>query len=295
LAAEKGLRLIVINRRDYAPTTLLDESELKQVSSADPVVREAFLRDRGIEFALFTDQLIDELSLPPPTEDGKNGGLAWMGWSLGTPFPVAAVAAGAALPETIKKRVQSYLRRLIILDCPTQALGLKQPPEAYIPLFDEEIPVHLRDSIFADWVSSYFSHKNIHSGDLEYRIPDQSRKGSVASMTPEQIAEYIDPQPALRSENYLLTTFQPQFLETTKRAIFDYTVRESWPDMKVWVLYGDAAPWAVPYAASELMRMAIEIRNEELFSTHILPGANRFSFWDNPPQAIDGYLYCMEN
>ena len=114
LAASKGLRLIAINRRDYAPTTLFDETELKELSSNDPALRENFLHNRGIELCLFTDHIIDELSLPPSTDDGSNGGVAWMGWSLGNANPIAAVVAGMSLPDKIKDRLQNYLRKLII-------------------------------------------------------------------------------------------------------------------------------------------------------------------------------------
>ena len=161
-------------------------------------------------------------------------------------------------------------------DCPTLGLGLKEPPEAYIPLTDEGIPLHLRTPAFAEWVSSYFNHKDIHSAELEYRVPDPSRKGTVAAMTPEEIAACVDSATELRSERYLITTFQPHFFESAKKAIFDQTLRDSWKNMKVWVLYGDKSPWHMPFSAFELSRMAKEMGKENLIHTHVLEGANHF-------------------
>jgi len=114
LASSRGLRLIALNRRDYAPTTLLSDDELLELKSDDPVVRDKFLHDRGMEIALFTCNIIEELGLPPVTQDGQNGGVAWLGYARGNAFTVATVAAALSLPASLEMRLRSYLRRLII-------------------------------------------------------------------------------------------------------------------------------------------------------------------------------------
>lgn len=114
LASSKKLRLICLNRRDYAGTTLYSPGELEVLSSGSKTDRAAFLAARGLEIALVLDRLIDELSLPPPTADSKDGGLALMGWSSGNVEALAAIAGFPSFPPNVQRRLQLYLRRYIM-------------------------------------------------------------------------------------------------------------------------------------------------------------------------------------
>jgi len=114
LAASRGLRLIVLHRRDYAPTTLFSDTELQELKSDDPTIRDRFLHDRGMEIALFTCNVIKALELPPLTKDGQNGGVAWLGWSYGNAVTISTVVAALSLSANLKALLQSYLRGLII-------------------------------------------------------------------------------------------------------------------------------------------------------------------------------------
>ena len=133
-------------------------------------------------------------------------------------------------------------------------------------------------------------------------------------MTPEQLASCVDLNPGPRSESHLLANFQSHYFENTKTAIFEEAVRKSWKNMKVWALYGDEAPWQVIHSVFELNKMAkSELVKGVMFQTCSLKGANHFvsrigprvphgihhtysqPFWDNPPQAILGFSYCIKN
>ena len=106
--------MVCVNRRDYPGTTLYTPAELKALSEMDEEGHAAILEARGIELAAFLDALIDTLSLPGLTPDGKEGGLALMGWSMGNMFTLSTIASVSSLEPQIQTRLQSYLRKLIM-------------------------------------------------------------------------------------------------------------------------------------------------------------------------------------
>ena len=141
---------------------------------------------------------------------------------------------------------------------------------------DEDIPPDQQGPATFNWIGAYFKHKDIQSLDLEYKTPDPARKGTVASMTPEQFAACADLNPTLRSEIHSISNFRTNLHGFMKRAIFDESTRKTWENMRVWVVYGDAAPWPAPHAAVALERMAKDMGKEDSIRTLVLPGANHF-------------------
>ena len=114
LATSRGIRVVCINRRDYPGSTLCTTDELKVIYDRSDEERAAFLNARGVEIALFLDSLIDVLGLPAPTEDGTNGGLELMGWSMGTMFVMCTAASIPSFPPHVQTRLQLYVRRMIL-------------------------------------------------------------------------------------------------------------------------------------------------------------------------------------
>ena len=130
---------------------------------------------------------------------------------------------------------------------------MEDPPKQYNPLFDG--PQEQSGTRFAYWVSSYFSHGDLSSHDLEnltYKTPDPSRPASITNMTPAEFESMVDILPASRSELFLLTKFDPLFVQQTSKALFDPVTRALWSRLEVWMLYGDSAPWNVIYPAWEV-------------------------------------------
>lgn len=114
LAPSKGIRLICVNRRDYAETTLFSVDELDIIANGDKKARLTFLQDKALEYATAITGLIEECSLPAPTSDGSAGGIALMGWSLGNMASLSIVSAIDTYPPSIKKTLQNYVRRVIV-------------------------------------------------------------------------------------------------------------------------------------------------------------------------------------
>jgi len=295
LASSKGLRIVCLNRRDYAPTTLYSPSELKVLSEGTETERVVFLQSRGIELAQFLNRLIDELSLPAPTAEGNDGGLALLGWSLGNTATLATIASASCLSTEVQQRLQLYLRRLILLEPPCVALGIKDPPKGYGPLHDGTIPPAERGAAFVKWVSSYFTHGDLSTRDpdiLNYRNPSSSREPSVSNMSPEEFNSMVDFAPGERSDSFLSSSFYDDFAQQTQKALFDPTTRALWPNLDVWHVHGDAPSWNPIYAAWEIERQA-KAFGEQTVKFSVIKGANHFVFWDDPKTAINAFRQCL--
>jgi len=106
LAAPRGVRIIAVNRRDYAESTLFSPAELNQLNNGEQTARASFLQARGLEMAHFVAALIEKLNLPKPSEDRTNGGIALIGWSLGNILPMSIMNSITFLPGETKTRLQ---------------------------------------------------------------------------------------------------------------------------------------------------------------------------------------------
>lgn len=109
-----GVRLVAINRRNYANSTPFSLKEVKIIEHGDEEERAKFLGARGHELALFLDWFIKRHNLPPISPDGKNGGIILIGWSLGCALIFAAISHADSLPIDVQSRLTKYIRKLIM-------------------------------------------------------------------------------------------------------------------------------------------------------------------------------------
>ena len=115
IASHHGVRFVAINRRDYPGSTPLSPSDLEALSSDSAEAKTAFLRARGVEFATFICRFSAQHEIPTASPDGKSGGFAVLGWSLGCAFAHATVSHFDVLPPAHKEYFSQNLRGLIFL------------------------------------------------------------------------------------------------------------------------------------------------------------------------------------
>jgi len=158
-------------------------------------------------------------------------------------------------------------------------LGLPEPPQRYLPLLDDTIPINERGDIYTDWVSSYFEHRNVAShndDDLEYRLPKTSKKSTIGQMSQEELVATVYHGPGVGSEYHLISQFQLTFLQQTQKELFDPDMCDAWSNLKIWLLYGDSASWHMPHAAWKLEEMIKENEKPDRVHFRIIKGANHF-------------------
>ena len=72
------------------------------------------MKARGLELARFLVWVIKDQKIPPASEDGKTGGLALLGWSLGNITTMAFLGNLKSYPEDIVETLEPYLRTFLI-------------------------------------------------------------------------------------------------------------------------------------------------------------------------------------
>lgn len=125
LAPETGLRVVAINRRDYPGSSTIPASEVSilQLATGGDEQKAALLSKRGVEVSTFIDRFIVQNDILPISADGKTGGIAIVGWSLGVALALAAFANIDILPSETRARFATHLRSVILQG--TQFTGYK--------------------------------------------------------------------------------------------------------------------------------------------------------------------------
>ena len=79
MAAPNNLRLVILNRRDYAGSTKYTEAELESLREG----RREFLENLGLETITFLAWFATTQDIPKLSADRKTGGFVTIGWSMG--------------------------------------------------------------------------------------------------------------------------------------------------------------------------------------------------------------------
>jgi pimeloyl-ACP methyl ester carboxylesterase len=111
LAAPNNLRLVVLNRRGYPGSTPYTAGEKDNLVHG----RKLFLETLGLQVAQFLTAFLDQNDIPRASPDGKSGGLALLGWSLGGLSVLTLLGQSDAIPKSYFTRLGPYLRTCLLL------------------------------------------------------------------------------------------------------------------------------------------------------------------------------------
>ncbi|KAL5498105.1 hypothetical protein ACEPAH_2235 [Sanghuangporus vaninii] len=319
IAKQHNLRVIALNRRDYVGSTPYSKSELAIINSNDDRAFPAFLQARGLEIARFLVWVIKEKNIPRANADGKEGGLAVLGWSLGNLITMAFMRYLKTYPSEIVETIRPYLRTFYIYECGAGTLGYPSPEGGYHPLNDTTIPPRMRGIVFGNWVSSYYRHPYYSSpsssdngkpdrtiSSLRVRAPERDevyKPSTLDSIAPADLIKCVDPVPPIRSEQPFMGTISRSIMyeHTLGVLLLDYAKAQPedpeaqanierddviLPDVKVRVIYGDASIWSITWNTWQLekdlekwRRGGRKIRDVRFL---LVEGANHFLHWDDP-------------
>ncbi|KAJ7179679.1 hypothetical protein C8R46DRAFT_887763 [Mycena filopes] len=199
-AHKNNLRVVLWNRRDYRGSTKYTDAELKDLHEG----RKVFQDRLALQLAEFFQYFIKHENTPALTADRKAGGFILMGWSFGNATTLSLLSDSAVIPKGIYNMIEPYIMSLVMYDPPYTALGYILPDQEkyYDPWTDPDYPTpeQLYDN-FQQWVSSYYTHKNIGSGNREeMSFEKRTEKRTVAGWTEEQKEKYFDKVAAVRTE-----------------------------------------------------------------------------------------------
>ncbi|EMD39248.1 hypothetical protein CERSUDRAFT_47214 [Gelatoporia subvermispora B] len=289
LAPTANIRLVAINRRGYLGSTPYTFDEL-EAFQRDDTAKEAFVRSRGLEMALFVDQFIQEHQLPPISVDGKAGWVAVLGWSMGSSFALCAVAHSDALPPESSARLQSHLRTLILLDPPAVPLGMSHKIAPWSPQLDTTISKKEGVAFSTFLLTAYFKHGDLSSRkeeELSRFVPSKYRPASIYDMSDADLESMLQAELADISSpdmQYFLTC-GPQLPASYRKACYDPQVRSSFPRLKVWEICGEATLshcWVAYWAIED----DNTTHGGDMVHFKVIDRANHFMHWDDPENTV---------
>ncbi|KAJ6508238.1 hypothetical protein C8R45DRAFT_966646 [Mycena sanguinolenta] len=292
LAPTRALRIICINRREYPGSTPHTAEELRVYASGSDEERAALITDAGINLALAVDGIIQQCELP------SAGSVALCGWSLGNVFVMAAMASILSLPPETRTRLEHFVRTFIVWDPPTQSLGLEGPPNAYTPLYDQELSPADRGPAFAKWVGSYFIHGDLSGRDpsqLSYRNVDPSKKSTFEEMPIGELLEIADLSVGDKCDSIIVQApFASILSALVNMALFDPKIRGAWNNSKVAYMYGKASSGNAQFAVWDVEKRVEAAKGSAPITFRPIEGANHFVMWDNPGLALDELIDCTK-
>ncbi|KAK2467226.1 hypothetical protein APHAL10511_000775 [Amanita phalloides] len=292
-APKKGARFVATNRRNYPGSTPFSEAEINVLINGTKEQKDAFNQDRGHEIAMFIQKLIEKENIPPITADGKSGGVAVLGWSLGTGYADATIAYADTLPSDVRSHLSKYIRSLTIQEPHEVMFGTMPEPPFYTPLIDTHIPETDRYAMFAHWISCYFQHGDITTKDpkvLSRTVPASVRPSSLCNMSMDEQKETICTGAEPAYELPYMINFLEQFGDTYHKSFFGDGTRALFPNFRASFIVGEFSPafgistyWKVEKDAKEAGKPV---------NLKIIPNGNHFGHWDDPEETMDVYLEC---
>jgi len=110
LGVAHNIRLVILNRRDYAGSTKYTDENLKDLVAGD----ESFMERLALEVKHFLLWFVDTHNIPKITADRKSGGFAIMGWSMGSATAFSLIGYPDVVGNESYQRLEPYLRQLIL-------------------------------------------------------------------------------------------------------------------------------------------------------------------------------------
>ncbi|TFK80897.1 alpha/beta-hydrolase [Polyporus arcularius HHB13444] len=285
------IRFVAISRRGYPGSTPYDPDEIARIPTDGDGQKEEFLRARGREVAVFIDKFIDAFHLPPISADGSSGGIALMGWSLGSAVALSVISHLDTYPQSVQTRLSAYLRTLILHEPPQVALGLPPVPKSWSPQYDKSITPGQALRIGIHWLTSYFRHGDLSTRSLdalEYVVPATYRAPSIYTMSDAEVAQMVSYDLAGPDAMWFMNS-RTQLRASYERACFDSGLRAKMPHMKVWLVVGDVTPSFAIAAAWQVEADDQRLGGGNSVRVKWVRGSNHFMQWDEPSLALQTF------
>ncbi|KAF8529854.1 Alpha/Beta hydrolase protein [Gautieria morchelliformis] len=335
IAAASHVRLVTLNRRGYAGSTPFSEAETLPIDpstvsistedgTASATTRSnrvlsghymTFMQQRGAEMARFLVWFIENERIPPRsdcnTESRASGGISLLGWSLGNATTLSMLAFASTFDPGLMKKLEPYLRKVIIFDPPHAALGYPTPENSYNPLLDPEIRVEERQPRFMAWVSSYFVHspsvrdpatplRDLTNGLLEQRVMNPSKKSTAAHFTAPAAIEVVSQR---NGDMFALGEHaRPVFEAVRTRAIFG-NLNETYgppvlPKVDISYIWCTDSVWEAVLAMRSLQQDIASPPDYHYPARSVrfiaLEGGNHFIHYDDPLKAFAAFAQALE-
>ncbi|TFK73220.1 alpha/beta-hydrolase [Pluteus cervinus] len=285
LAPASNIRLVTVNRRNYPGSSPFTPADITNLAT------KAGLDQMATDVAGFLTWFVDHNDIPRASADGKSGGLAVLGWSMGSCSLVAFLGQPDVVGAQTYTKLEPYLRKAIIYDSPSLGLGFESPPHLRLMPFIDPTKGNTPEAVdvqgFADWVGSHYSHP----GDIDTN--DISALDTVSKGTRPHTSVLSDAERKTIIQfdklgfEMALTPVLHLIREQTDKALLDETYAKSvLPKLTVVHFVCLSTGWMPLYglqqvrkAREELIAKGKVLRPYEVVK---LPGEDHFAHWEAP-------------
>ncbi|THU95907.1 hypothetical protein K435DRAFT_112270, partial [Dendrothele bispora CBS 962.96] len=293
-----NLRTVVVNRRGYPGSTPYTESEMEDLNQGKKV----HLEKLGSLIGSFVERFIEEnektgAGIPKISGEGKSGGVAIMGWSIGAVSAMSMFADPALISPKSYSLLQKYVKDLVFYDPPAHAFGYPYLSDMYYPWRDKDITTPDQfSSGFLSWVSSYYQHPN-PNGPSATLLDNSKSTAQQTSFSSEELERFCH-KPSLPQEFAIFGPIQSAINSMSKEVLLNADLAASFfPNVKMTFLMCTRSPWLCPWGAIETRRHYVEAymklpSHQKLRELEFVPvdGANHMVHWDDPEQFLDAVL-----
>jgi hypothetical protein len=109
-AAKDNVRLVIVNRRDYAGSTKYTDDNLKDLNEG----KASFMERLGAEVGHLLVWFAQTHKIPKISADRKSGGLSLMGWSMGNATSMSLFGYPEFVGKDTYTKLGPYFRQLIL-------------------------------------------------------------------------------------------------------------------------------------------------------------------------------------
>ncbi|KAL0062747.1 hypothetical protein AAF712_010369 [Marasmius tenuissimus] len=289
-----NLRTILWNRRDYPGSTRYTDAELEDLTEG----RKVFMDKIGQQIADFIVQFIEKENIPQASPDFKAGGVAVMGWSMGTASVMTLFSDPTIISPEVYGVLEKYVRDLILDDPPYLSFGYEVPKDVktYDPWTDPDCktPEELYQN-FGFWVSSFYDHKNPHIGNLvDLDMRKRGDEYTVTKWTEEEFNKYYTADAAVRSElKMYVEPMQTVLRDMAQKVFYDEKLIKSYfPKVKITLIVGTRTNWHCIWGPMENKRrydahIAQAGKTARPVELYPIEGGNHFAHWEAPKTLLE--------
>ncbi|RPD62824.1 hypothetical protein L227DRAFT_562086 [Lentinus tigrinus ALCF2SS1-6] len=322
-AAERNLRLVLLNLRGYPGSTPYTEREIDLLEgmstaiSKESTPQDMALEARGKEVAEFLRWFIKTENIPAIREDPGSGqllgGLSVLSWSGGNAATFAMFAHADKLPAETKSLFNAYLRSFVMYDPSSTAVGDPAPPGLKTVNVDRSSTFEEQAKQFGLQVGSFYppftvsddieaarSHPPRHAlqDSGEPIDPKYTPTVTEPKMTPEEFKSMTHPpiMERLQHVNWA-AELRAAHAKNVYHTLCDCTSddgsgmrKKVLPAVRMHVVWCDMTLGEAAWAVAVLKRHAIDHAHSPTareVEFHVLEGANHFVQWEEPERFVN--------
>ncbi|KAH9851605.1 alpha/beta-hydrolase [Lenzites betulinus] len=307
-AAQRNLRLVLLNQRDYPGSTPYSVEDVENLCASDNEAKARAMQTRGLEIAGFLRWFIHTHKTPAIKEEGEAqslvGGISVVSWSGGNCAAVAMFSHVDKLPQETQKLFNDHLRSFVMYDPSATTIGRPRPAGLTALRSNPSRPLDEQVAELALAVSSYYPPFTFPDHidpmpDHPPRLPihlttvdvDPKHIPTTSKMSPDVLRSITHPPVMERNQHLLWALSHDVYRTNLTRALYDCRfgdertgLAKMWPALRVHVVWCDMSVGDCLWASVVIHALYEEADPETRrdVQLHKLEGANHFVHWEEP-------------